>query len=72
MPNQFMSWWSSVACDWPYSFRDEPYGDVKTSGNNVGDETYGDETYGDETYGDITSLYLSKASDWQEFDTKCS
>ncbi len=26
-----MSWWSFVGCD---SFRDETYGDVKTSGNN--------------------------------------
>jgi hypothetical protein len=27
-----MVWWNSVGCD---SFRDEMYGDVKTSGDNV-------------------------------------
>ncbi len=53
MPNQSMGLWSSVGCD---SFRDETYGDVKTSGNNVQDVSYGDETYGDVTYGDVSSL----------------
>jgi hypothetical protein len=32
MPDQSMSWWSSVGCD---SFRDELYGDVKKAGENI-------------------------------------
>ncbi len=32
MPNQSMGWWSFVVCD---SFKDEMYGDVKTSGDDV-------------------------------------
>jgi hypothetical protein len=32
MPNQSMGWWSSVGY---FSFGEEAYGDVKTSGSNV-------------------------------------
>jgi hypothetical protein len=53
MPNQFMGWWSSVGCD---SFRDETYGDVKTSGNNMRGRIVQGETYWDVTDRDVTSF----------------
>ncbi len=43
-------------CD---SFRDETYGDVKTSEITYGDVSYGDKMYGDISYGTNFPVQLS-------------